>query len=644
VIAALAMGVVMTYRASGVVNFAHAATGTYLAFAFFEFRETGDLVLPLFAVPHRIPLLTRPTVATALALFAVFGALLGLLIHTLVFRPLRHSPGLARVVASVGLFLYFWAVIGLEWQSTPAVRPVLPRSNVLVLGRLVGQDRLLLGAIVVLVALSLWVMSRFTRFGIVTTAAAENEKGALLAGLNPERIAAVNWMIATALAGMAMIFSAQIVALDPLNNALLIVPALAAALLGGFRSFPVTAAAAVGIGMAQSWLLNLQSDVDWLPDVGLQQGLPFLVILVVMALRGESLPTRGALREGRYPAAPEPRAVWAVTTVLLAGGLVMLFTAASDWRSALITSAIFAVMALSVVVVTGFVGQISLAPYAFAGFAAFSMVRLSDAGLPFPVAPTVAVLLTAALGVLVGLPAVKVRGLNLAIITLGAAVAIQELLFKWDWFVGSVARTQIPRPEIGPIDLTISAPGDAYPRIAFGVMVLVVLAACALAVANLRRSRTGLSWLAVRSNEQAAASAGVDVRAAKLSGFALSAMLAGIGGCLLAYQRLTLSAESFGVFSSLSLVALTYLAGIAAMSGSLTAGILAPVGLLAIATGGDVGNPSEYQFAVSGLLLVVTAVLYPDGITGFVRAGWHRITLPGRGSASPTAVSHAEPG
>lgn len=632
-IAALAMGVVMTYRASGVVNFAHAATGTFLAFAFFEFRETGDLVLPLFAVPNRIPLLPRPTVASALLVFLVYGALLGLVIHTLVFRPLRRSPGLARVVASVGLFLYFWAVVGLEWQITPAVRPVLPRTNMLVLGKLVGRDRLLLGAMVVVLAGVLWAVGRHTRFGLTTTASAENAKGAVLAGLNPERIAAVNWMIATSLAGLAMIFSAQIVALDPLNNGLLIVPALAAALLGGFRSYPLTAAAALGIGMLQSWLLNLQSDVDWLPDIGLQQGVPFLIILVVMALRGESLPIRGALREGRYPAAPEPRRPTIVAAVLLVIAVMVLATAGSDWRIALITSTIFSLLALSVVVVTGFVGQISLAPYAFAGFAAFSMVRLDSAGLPFPLSPLAAVLLTGVLGALVGMPAVKVRGLNLAIVTLGAAVAIQELLFKWDWFVGSVTSTDIPEPTVGPIDLTIRAAGDAYPRSAFGLLCVGVLAVCGLAVANLRRGTTGLSWLAVRANERAAAAAGVDVRGAKLSSFAISAMLAGLGGCLLAYQRLTLSADSFGVFNSLSLVALTYLAGIAAMSGSLTAGLLAPVGLLAIATGQDVGNPSEYQFAVSGLLLVVMAVLYPDGITGFVRSGWHR--LPGRRRGAP---------
>ena len=293
------------------------------------------------------------------------------------------------MVASVGLFLYFWAVIGLDWTVTPAVRPILPRTNVMLFGKLVGEDRLILAAMVVVVACVLWLVSRHTRFGLATTAAAENQKGAVLAGLNPERIAAVNWMVATSLAGLAMIFSAQIVALDPLNNSLLIVPALAAALLGSFKSYPITAAAAIGIGMLQSELLNLQSDWSWLPNVGIQQGVPFLIILVTMAVRGESLPTRGHLREGRYPVAPDPGRAGIVTLVLGALAGIAMLTVGADWRSAIITSSIFALLALSVVVVTGFVGQISLAPYAFAGFAAFAMVKLSDAGLPFPVAPLV---------------------------------------------------------------------------------------------------------------------------------------------------------------------------------------------------------------------------------------------------------------
>lgn len=607
------------------VNFAHAAVGTFLAFAFYEFRETGDLVLPWPGIAHRVQLLPRPTVATALVLFVIYGALLGLLLQQLVFRRLRRAPALARVVASVGLFLYFWAVIGLEWPVTPNVRPVLPRDNLEVLGRLVGVDRLILGAMVVVLAGVLWLVGRHTRFGLATTAAAENQKGAVLAGLDPDRLAALNWMLATSLAGLAMIFSAQIVALDALNNSLLIVPALAAALVGGFRSYPVVAATGLAIGMAQSELLNLQAEVDWLPRIGLQQGLPFLVLVAAVVWRGDRLPTRGALREGRYPAAPAPRGVAVVTLVLGGAAVASMVLGGADWRAALITSSVMAMFALSVVVLTGFVGQISLASYAFAGVAAYAMVRLSDAGLPFPLGPLVAVAITCGLGVLVGLPAVKVRGLNLAIVTLGAAVAIQELLFKWEWFVGRTGATDVPEPSLGPWNLTIRAAGAEYPRVAFGLLCLVVLGLCALAVANLRRGRTGLQWLAVRANEQAAAAAGIDVRWAKLGAFTVSAGLAGAAGCLLAYQRLTISADSFAVFNSLSLLAITYLAGIAALSGGLTAGALAPVGVLAVAMGQEVGRPSPYQFVVSGLLLVVMAVLYPDGITGGVRALWHRV-------------------
>jgi ABC-type branched-subunit amino acid transport system permease subunit len=391
--------------------------------------------------------------------------------------------------------------------------------------------------------------------------------------------------------------------------------------------------------MAQSLLLSLQADVDWLPDIGLQQGLPFLIIVVVMVVRGESLPTRGALREGRFPVAPEPRAVGPVAVVGVVAALVVLGIGGPDWRAAVTTSAIFATFALSVVVVTGFVGQISLASYAFAGIAAFTMVKVSDAGLPFPAAPIVAVAITCAVGILVGIPAVKVRGMNLAIVTLGAAVAIQELLFKWEWFTGSIAATDVPEPIVGPIDLSISATGDAYPRAAFGVLCVGVLCVAGLAVANLRRGPTGLRWLAVRANEQAAAAAGVDVRSAKLSSFAVSAALAGAAGTLLAYQRLTISADSFQVLNSLSLLAITFLAGIAVLSGGITAGLLAPVGVLAIAFGQEVGKPSPYQFAISGLLLVVVTVVYPDGLTGLARAGWRRIRRPGPSSVRSAAAA-----
>jgi len=634
VIAGLGVGVVLTYRASEVVNFGHAAIATFLAFAFHEFRATGDLVLPLFAIPHRLHLMARPTLATSLVITVLYSAALGYLIYRVIFQRLRRASSLGRVVASVGLFLYFWAVIGLEWTVTPEVRPPLGTSNVTVLGRLVGADRLLLAGCAVVLGGALWALGRHTRFGLSTTAAVENPRGAVVRGINPDRLASWSWVLATVIGALVMVLASRVVPLDPLNNSLLVLPALAAALLGEFRSYPLVVGSALVIGMLQSELLNLRSDVSWLPDIGLQQGLPFVIIVLVMVVRGQGLPGRGEGTGGRLPTAAEPHHIGAAAGILLAGTTALLLFGNSDWRAAVITSTIFSVLALSVVVLTGFVGQISLATYAFAGISAFSLIRLTAAGVPFPIAPLVAVAGAGAVGFLVGLPAVRVRGLSLAIVTLGAAVAISELLFGWSWFVGSTDGAAVESPSIFGINLGISATGAAYPRPAFGLLCMAVMTLCGLGVANLRRRQTGLQWLAVRSNERAAAACGIDVGRAKVQAFALSAALAGAGGVLLAYQRITVAADSFGVFNSLSLLALVYLAGIAVMSGSVIAGILAPVGVLTLLSGQEIGQPSQYQFAISGFLLIAAAVIYPDGFSGAFRSAWSRLARRNKSGAS----------
>ncbi|MFM7069981.1 MAG: ABC transporter permease subunit, partial [Actinomycetes bacterium] len=424
VVAGLGFGVVLTYRASGVVNFGHAAVATFAAFAFHEFRASGDIVLPVVAVPHRVHLLDRPTVATGLVVLVAYAAALGWLLHRLVFRPLRRATPLGRVVASVGVFLYFWAVIGVTWPTTPDTRPVLPTSNITVFGRLLGVDRLLLAALASVLAGVLWLLGHRTQFGRATTAANDNPRGAVLRGIDPDRLAALSWVLAVVLGSLVVVAGSRVIPLDPLNNSLLVVPALAAALLGNFQSYPLVLAASLGLGMVQSELLNLQTDTSWLPNIGLQQGIPFLVIVIVMVARGKGLPVRGDAGTGRLPAAPAPKHVAAVTATLSAIAVVALLTGGSDTRAAIITSTTFAMLALSVVTLTGFVGQISFATYAIAGCAAFALVKFADAGLPFPVAPILAVATAWVVGWVVGLPATRVRGLSLAVVTLAAAVAI----------------------------------------------------------------------------------------------------------------------------------------------------------------------------------------------------------------------------
>ena len=629
------------------VNFAHAAMGAYVAFAYFEFRHRGDLVLPVLGLPARINLVPTPTLATSLVFALVLAMVVGLTIYLLVFRPLRTAPPLARVVASLGVYLYLQEIIRLRFPTAGATAvtrmPVLPEDTVRVLGTGVSANRLLLAGIVVVVTALLVVVFHRTRFGLVTRAAADNEKAAVLAGISPDRVAAFNWMLASVLAGFAVILIEPIAGLDPAMTSLLVVPALAAALLGGLSSFVITAAAGLAIGMIQSLVLGYAVRPDttwipgWIPTTGIQQAIPVLVVVAVLARRGDALPTRASVHEDRLPSSPEPRRVALWTTVLGGAAAIGLFTLGAAGRQALIASLIAGILSLSIVVVTGYVGQISLAQLAFAGVAGFSAIALADRGWPFPLVLLAGVALATAVGVMVALPATRVRGMSLAVATMAAAVAIEALVLGSSALSGGIGGRSAPRPHLFGIDVGISARGSANFRPAFGLVALVCLVAAAVAVANLRRGRTGLRWLAVRANERAAAAAGIDVARVKLGAFALSSALAGLAGVLMAFSTSTLSTNSFLVIGALVAVAMTYLAGISSVSGAILAGVMAQAGLLTYLTGGTGGTADQYAFVVSGVALVVVAILAPEGLTGLAHRQIHglRRRLARRGAETP---------
>lgn len=471
VVASLALGLVLTHRSSGVVNFAHAAMGMYVAFAFFEFRETGDLVLPILGLPGRVHLLARPVLASALVFAIVLAIVVGLVVYLLVFRPLRQAPALARVVASLGLLLYIQEIVRLRFPVSGASvvthRPVLGDAPVALFGTTVTENRLILAGLVVLVAALLGAVFRFTRFGLATRAAAGNEKGALLLGISPDRLASVCWAAASVLAGVAVILIEPIAGLNPTTTTLLVIPALAAALLGGLESFAVTTAAGLAIGMVQSLILgwSVRPDTrwipDWLPTTGLQQVVPVIVIIGVLVWRGDALPDRAAVAGRRLPPSPEPRHVTAWTVALVGAATVGLLTFGSGYRHALIVSMVFALLTLSVVVLTGFSGQISLAQLAFAGVAGFASIRLAEHHVPFPIALVAASLLATVIGVLVGYPATRVRGMSLAIATLAMAVAIEELVLASPSFSHGHEGSSAPRPFLFGADVASAPPGPA---------------------------------------------------------------------------------------------------------------------------------------------------------------------------------------
>jgi ABC-type branched-subunit amino acid transport system permease subunit len=275
---------------------------------------------------------------------------------------------------------------------------------------------------------------------------------------------------------------------------------------------------------------------------------------------------------------------------------------------------VFVCLALSLVVLTGYVGQVSLAQMSFAGLSAFELSHLGQgAGIPFPIDLLLAALIAVPLGLLIGLPALRIRGVNLAVVTLAFAFAIDALLFNDEGFGGGLAGRNAPTPELFGLDLGI-AKGDAYPRVIFGIFALVVVCLVGLLVARLRNAPAGRMFIAVRSNERAASAVGIDVARTKLLAFALSAFIAGLGGGLYAYAQQTVTAPSFAVFTSLSLLAVTYVAGVGRIAGAVVAGVmLSSTGLLVTALD-KAFNIGKYQLVVAGVLLTLTAIKQPNGI------------------------------
>jgi len=625
--AAQAMGLVLTYRASGVINFAHGAVAMYATYVFVGLRSTGQLLLPLPGSAGLIHVGTLPTAAAALVAVAA-AALLQLGCYWLIFRPLRSAPPLSAVVATVGLMVALQAIVTIRFGSDSVlVQSVLPDRPLSIGSIRLPEDRLYLTGIVILLACALWAVYRFTAFGIASRAAAEDDTGLSLLGWSPHLVAGANWMLAGVIAAVAGILVAPITTLDPVTFTLLVVPALAAALVGGLTSFGWTVAAALALGMLQSELVQVQLHASWLPATGISRALPLVLVIAVAFARGTLVPARTTTVVRRLSVVGRPRQPLLGLFALLAGGSIALVASHGTYRLALVTSIVAAIACLSLVVLTGYLGQLSLAQMAFAGVAGFILAKVQrDLGVPFPVDVALAALAAAVTGLLIGIPALRVRGPALAVATLAGGIAVESLLFQDPRVTGGLAGTKVSGPTMFGLHFGPGAGGSDYPHVAFGLFALVVLCLIAAGVLWLRQGAMGRRMLAVRANERAAEAAGVALTSTKLAGFAISAFIAGIAGAMLGWQQTQLSFGSFDVFVSLALVAVAYVGGIGRVSGALVGGALVASGLVFTALDSAAGI-GRYQLFVSGVAVIAFTVLAPDGITGVadrLTVSWRR--------------------
>ena len=466
-------GLIVIYRGTGVLNFSLGATAIAGVFAQWELQyEHG-----------------WPFLASALAGVA-WAAFLGVSTHWLIMKPLRRASSLVRVIATLGVLVTVQAATVIRYGSQPRqVDSWLPTNRVNLFAD-VGTtvDRFILLGIASASALGLWSLYRSSQFGIATEAVSESERSASAIGLSPNRIAVLNWALGSAIATVAGILVVPIITLQITSMTALVLAALAAALVADFRSFPLATLAGFALGIGQTLVGRF---VD---QQGLGPSLPFLVIIAFLVFRGRSLPLRDYyLRQ--LPMLGNGRISWDWT--IFGSGVVvfLLLTKEPKWIDAITVSLGVAIVLLSIVVLTGYAGQLSLAQYAFAGFGAWVAGRLVAVyDIPFLLGLGVGVLAAVPLGLVFGLPAVRTRGINLAIVTLGLGTTMELMLFRNRSYTGGVQGTQVGDPDLFGYDISSIRNPARY-----GMFVLAMAIFVVWLVSNVRRGRSGRRLIAVRA-------------------------------------------------------------------------------------------------------------------------------------------------
>ncbi|MYY81309.1 MULTISPECIES: ATP-binding cassette domain-containing protein [unclassified Streptomyces] len=564
------IGLIVTHRATGVLNFAHGAVAMLCAY-----------VLRQLTVEWHWPL---PLAASVTLLLLAPG--IGLLLDRAVFRPLAVLGGdpARTLVASIGVFVLLVGGAALLWgpgarDDAPELVPAEPWAQ--------------LGAAVALAA-AVGALTRWTRFGGELRAVVDNRRLAVLSGIDADRVAAAGWAFGSFTAGLTGVLLAPYVRLDPYGMPLLVMEVVAVAVVAGMRSLPIAVAAALCLGVAQSQLTRLHP--GGLPEQLLQTAGAnlFVIALLVAALFLPGIGSKDALPRTATARVPTPPGAWTVAAVLF---LIPLGFAGSDLTTAVQVPAL-AVILLSLVVVTGRGGQISLGQAAYAGLGALFTALLTAGrfpGLPeLPHLPAlaVAVLLVAPLGLLTGWPAISRHGLALALATFAVGVGVSRFVFTQPYATSG---------------LTLGRPAGFTSDRTYYVLELALLTASLLLVVALRRGRTGRALAAMRDHEAGAAAAGVPVPALKLTAFVTGAALAALGGGMLAMGQRAFDSGAYDPVRGLLWFAAIIVLGSDSVLGALTAAALlvgldagtrggsaaALIGLLAILTGRFPGGPYE---------------------------------------------------
>jgi branched-chain amino acid transport system permease protein len=592
-----ATGLVVTYTTSRIFNFAHGALGMFLAFVYYQFRVAWNWPEPIALI---VTLL-------------VVAPMIGVFLEVVVMRPLGSASVALRLVVTLALFTVMQGLALLIWGTTLRSMPPLTGSHTfgVVSGLQVTSDQIATVVLAALVAVGLWALFHKSRLGVTMRAVVDDPSLAELNGIRPGRVNALSWSLGTALAGLAAILIAPGLSLSIESLSLLVVSAYAAAIVGRLSSTAWTFVGGLGLGIIASMLTGyLTSTNEIIQD--LPQAMPFVILFLVLVLLRQE---RAGLQ--RVDLFPEPKPPRGRTTLMwAAGALVLSFVVApqlSNFQALVVSSGlVYGLVLLSLVLITGMSGQISLAQFSFVGIGAVLLAHLHN-HMPYVVAVLVTMIITGLVGALVALPSLRLRGLYLALSTLAFAVLMDDMVFTNSHVISPESQViAVPVPSIA---------GHSLQTLSGQIPLLTAITAlAAVGILAVRRARFGRALSAMRDSPVAASALGLNLVRAKLTVFAVSAAMAGLAGCLFGGVQGQVGAGQFAYITSLSALLILAIQGFTSVTGALAGAMFYSIVYMMLPVW--ITNPNTVQ-SLQPLLIglgIINVVRHPEGAIAQQRA------------------------
>jgi len=548
-----ASGLVLTYATSNVFNMAHGAVGMVMTFLYWDVSVNRGW--PVWVALPFVLLVAAP--------------LFGLAVERVMMRRLTEAPVAISLVVTVGLLVACIGAAQVIWP--PAGRNILeffPGRGIDLGVIRVTVHQLITFGVAAGVAVGLYLLLNRTRTGTAMRAVVDNRELLALHGARPNLLSGLSWALGSSLAALAGILIAPSLTLGYYELTLLVISAYAAAMVGRLRSLPMTFVGAMLLGLLKSygqWLIPLIPDDIRDASGGVIQGvhtaLPTIFLLATMLLLPHEKLRVGRISGTNLPRLPSWRATFVWSAVFLVAVAVVTGTLTDADNSRFGQALCLSLIMLSLVLLTGYGGDVSLCQMSFVGVGALVTCRLFDGITPLTVIG--AFFISGLVGVLVAVPALRLRGLYLGLGTLAVAAAMDRLVFDTE-LVGFFA----PRGSI-----TIDRPSMLETERAMVMAVAVAFVVTAMAVLAIRRGKYGRFLLASRDSQAACATLGFSTTTVRVLVFGVSAGMAGVAGVFYTGMRVSVGTEDFTFFKSLPLLLFAAVAGLTCVSGALLGGL-----------------------------------------------------------------------